>query len=264
MTHQKLVSWNVNGLRAVLKKGFLDFLEAEAPDVLCLQETKISSDLVAGFTFDDYPHTYWNCADKKGYSGTAILSKVAPLSVDYGLGIDKHDHEGRVITAEFDDYYLVTVYTPNAQNHDENKRPRRLDYRTREWDFDFLKHICKLEQTKPVVFCGDLNVAHQAIDLANPKTNRRNAGFTDEERARFDAILEAGFIDTFRHRNPELPEQYTWWSYRAAARVRNIGWRIDYFCVSAALTDQIADAQILNAVLGSDHCPVSLMLATNR
>lgn len=260
MANKKLLSWNVNGLRAVLKKGFLDFLTDEDPDVLCLQETKISSDLVDGFQFENYPFVYWNCAEKKGYSGTAILSKEEPLSVQYGLGIEKHDKEGRVITAEFADYFLVTVYTPNAQNHDENKRPRRLDYRTTEWDVDFLAHVKALEATKPVVFCGDLNVAHKEIDLANPKTNRKNAGFTDEERARFDAILDAGFIDSFRHSYPDATERYSWWSYRAAARQRNIGWRIDYFCVSNSLQNHISDATILDQVAGSDHCPVGLTL----
>lgn len=262
MPKQKLLSWNVNGLRAAIKKGFHDFLEAEQPDVLCLQETKISADLVDGFVFAGYPHSYWNCADKKGYSGTAILSKTEPLSVRYGLDNEKHDGEGRVITAEFDDYHLVTVYTPNSQNHDANKRPRRLDYRTLEWDVAFLDYVKGLEATKPVVFCGDLNVAHREIDLANPKSNRKNAGFTDEERARFDAILEAGFIDSFRHLHPDATERYSWWSYRAGARQRNIGWRIDYFCVSPALRDRIAKADILDQVLGSDHCPVLLELET--
>ncbi|MEN8662867.1 MAG: exodeoxyribonuclease III [Lentimonas sp.] len=260
MSPKLLISWNVNGLRAVIKKGFEDFLQTTAPDVLCLQETKISSDLVENFSFPDYPHCYWNCAEKKGYSGTAILSKAKPISVQYGLGIDKHDTEGRVITAEFADYYLTTVYTPNSQNHDENKRPRRLDYRTTEWDVDFLAFVKELEKTKPVVFCGDLNVAHAEIDLANPKTNRKNAGFTDEERARFDAILESGFIDTFRSLYPDTAEKYSWWSYRAAARQRNIGWRIDYFCISPMLNERIADAGILAEVLGSDHCPVTLKL----
>ena len=260
MPIQKLLSWNVNGLRAAIKKGFHQFLEAEQPDILCLQETKISDDLVAGFEFEGYSHTYWNCADKKGYSGTAILSKTEPVSVSYGLGIEKHDGEGRVITAEFADYFLVTVYTPNSQNHDENKRPRRLDYRTTEWDIDFLAHVKGLEASKPVIFCGDLNVAHTEIDLANPKTNRKNAGFTDEERTRFDAILEAGYIDSFRHLYPDATERYSWWSYRAAARQRNIGWRIDYFCVSGSLADRIAQADILDQVLGSDHCPVLLEL----
>ena len=218
MTPQKLISWNVNGLRAVLKKGFESFLIEEQADVLCLQETKISVDLTDQFNFTGYPYVYWNCADKKGYSGTAILSKSEPLAVQRGLGIDKHDHEGRVITAEFADYFIVTVYTPNSQGHDENKRPRRLDYRTREWDVDFLNYAKSLETRKPVIFCGDLNVAHQEIDLSNPKQNRKNAGFTDEERARFDAILEAGFLDSFRLLYPNITERYSWWSYRSNAR----------------------------------------------
>lgn len=260
MSPKKLISWNVNGLRAVLKKGFEAFLESEQPDVLCLQETKISADLVENFAFIGYPHAYWHCAEKKGYSGTAILSKTAPLSIQYGLGIDKHDNEGRVITAEFEDYFLVTVYTPNAQNHDENKRPRRLDYRTKEWDVDFLAHLKALEQSKPVIFCGDLNVAHKEIDLTNPKPNRKNAGFTDEERARFDAIVDAEFIDSFRHFYPDATERYSWWSYRSGARERNIGWRLDYFCASKALAEQFDDALILDQVKGSDHCPVVLLL----
>lgn len=256
----KLLSWNVNGLRAVLKKGFDDFLASADPDVLCLQETKISDDLTTDFAFSGYPYVYWNCAEKKGYSGTAILSKTEPLSVRYGIGIEKHDNEGRVITAEFEGYFLVTVYTPNSQNHDENKRPRRLDYRTQEWDVDFLAYLKQLESSKPVVFCGDLNVAHTEIDLANPKTNRKNAGFTDEERSRFDAIVEAGFVDTYRALYPDELGAYSWWSYRAAARSRNIGWRIDYFCASEALREQISDATILQSVTGSDHCPVGLQL----
>ena len=260
MCPSKLLSWNVNGLRAAIKKGFDGFLATEDPDVLCLQETKISADLIDGFAFTGYPHLYWNCAEKKGYSGTAILSKVAPLSVQYGIGIEKHDAEGRVITAEFDDYHLVTVYTPNSQNHDEHKRPRRLDYRTTEWDVDFLAYVNQLEQSKPVIFCGDLNVAHREIDLANPKTNRKNAGFTDEERARFDAIVEAGFVDSFRHLYPDAAERYSWWSYRAGARKRNIGWRIDYFCVSESLRSRIHAATILDQIEGSDHCPVGLLL----
>jgi exodeoxyribonuclease-3 len=257
---RKLISWNVNGLRAAIKKGFHGFIAAENADVVCLQETKISNDLVEKFEFEGYPYVYWNCAEKKGYSGTAILSKTEPLSVRYGLGIDKHDREGRVITAEFEDYFLVTVYTPNSQNHDENKRPRRLDYRTQEWDLDFLAFVRELEIKKPVVFCGDLNVAHTEIDLANPKTNRKNAGFTDEERARFDAIIEAGFIDTFRLLHQNVSGRYSWWSYRAGARKRNIGWRIDYFCISSALKDRVANANILDEVEGSDHCPVLLEL----
>ena len=258
---QKLLSWNVNGLRAVLKKGFEEFLTTEAPDVLCLQETKISEDLVDQFTFKGYPYTYWNCAEKKGYSGTAILSQTEPIEVTHGIGIAKHDCEGRVLTAEFKDYYLVTVYTPNSQNHDENKRPRRLDYRTLEWEPDFLAYLKSLEANKPVVLCGDLNVAHCEIDLANPKTNRKNAGFTDEERACFDDLLQADFIDTFRTLHPETTDAYSWWSYRAAARKRNIGWRIDYFCMSQSLESKLKDARILPHVQGSDHCPVGLTLS---
>lgn len=256
----KLLSWNVNGLRAVLKKGFDTFLAEEAPDVLCLQETKISDDLVDQFYFDAYPYTYWNCAEKKGYSGTAILSRTEPLSVRKGIGIPKHDSEGRVLTAEFADYFLVTVYTPNSQNHDENKRPRRLDYRTLEWEPDFLAYLKSLEDTKPVVLCGDLNVAHCEIDLANPATNRKNAGFTDEERACFSNLLEAGFIDSFRELNPDTTGAYSWWSYRAAARKRNIGWRIDYFCLSEALRPGLKEAKILPQTLGSDHCPVGIRI----
>jgi exodeoxyribonuclease-3 len=260
MSNLKLISWNVNGIRAALKKGFQDFLDSEQPDILCLQETKISDDLVPAFSFDGYEHLFWNCAEKKGYSGTAVISKQKPLSIQRGIGIEKHDQEGRVITAEFDKFYLVTVYTPNSQNHDENKRPRRLNYRTREWDVDFLAYVRALEAAKPVVFCGDLNVAHKEIDLANPKTNRKNAGFTDEERAGFDAILGAGFIDSFRHVYPDATDRYSWWSYRAGARQRNIGWRIDYFCVSQALKDHIEKTDILDQVPGSDHCPIVLEL----
>ena len=212
MSKHTLISWNVNGIRAVLKKNFKQFLEQYQPDVLCLQETKISNDLVDQFHFDHYPYTYWNCAVKKGYSGTAILSKRAALSVQYGIGIQKHDQEGRVITAEFEQYYLVTVYTPNSQNHDANKRPRRLDYRTLEWDVDFRHYVQRLQARKPVVICGDLNVAHQEIDLANPSTNRRNAGFTDEERAAFTDLLAAGFIDSFRYFYPKASHKYSWWS----------------------------------------------------
>ena len=260
MPPKKLISWNVNGLRAVLKKGFETFLEQQQPDVLCLQETKVSVDITDQFTFAGYPYVYWNCADKKGYSGTAILSKTKPISISNGLGIEKHDREGRVITAEFADYFIVTVYTPNSQGHDENKRPKRLDYRTKEWDVDFLKHMKSLEAKKPVIFCGDLNVAHQEIDLSNPRQNRKNAGFTDEERARFDAILEAGFIDSFRLLYPEATERYSWWSYRSNARVKNIGWRLDYFCASQSIREQIQDALILDHIEGSDHCPVTLMM----
>ena len=260
MNPQKLISWNVNGLRAAIKKDFNGFLSASNPDVICLQETKISDDLVIEFEFKSHPYNYWNCAQKKGYSGTCILSKYEPLNVEYGIGISQHDKEGRVISTEYPDYFLVTVYTPNSQNHDENKRPRRLDYRTLEWDVAFLNYIKKLEIKKPVVFCGDLNVAHREIDLSNPKTNRKNAGFTNEERANMDAILEAGYIDSFRHLHPYAIDRYSWWSYRAGARQRNIGWRIDYFIVSSLLRDNITRADILDQVTGSDHCPVLLEL----
>ncbi|MEM1223307.1 MAG: exodeoxyribonuclease III [Verrucomicrobiota bacterium] len=260
MSDTKIISWNVNGLRAVLKKGFEAFLANEKPDILCLQETKISSDLTKDFSFPGYDYLYWNCAEKKGYSGTAILSRKAPLSVSYGLGVEKHDKEGRVITAEFPDYYLVTVYTPNSQNHDETKKPRRLAYRTKEWDVDFLDYVMRLDQVKPVIFCGDLNVAHKEIDLANPGTNRKNAGFTDEERSRFDTILESGFVDCFRSFYPDKPDCYTWWSYRAGARKRNVGWRIDYFCVSERFKGRAKEIALLNEITGSDHCPVSLVV----
>ncbi len=260
MSPTSLVSWNVNGLRAAIKKDFEASISKINADVVCLQETKISDDLVDGFSFAEYPYTYWNCAVKKGYSGTAILSKIEPISIKYGLGIEKHDQEGRVVTVEFEDYFLVTVYTPNSQNHDENKRPKRLDYRTQEWDVDFLNYVKGLETEKPVIFCGDLNVAHLEIDLANPKTNRKNAGFTDEERGRFNAILEAGFVDSFRELYPDTPAKYSWWSYRAASRERNIGWRIDYFCLSKAIKENILSADILPEILGSDHCPVTIEL----
>lgn len=261
MTKAKsILSWNVNGIRAVLKKGFEAFLAETNHDIVCLQETKISEDLVHGFQFENYPHLIWNCAEKKGYSGTAIFSKQAPLSVKKGIGIEKHDQEGRVISAEFEDFYLVTVYTPNAQGHDENRRPKRLDYRTKEWDVDFLNFILELEKSKPVIFCGDLNVAHKEIDLANPSTNRKNAGFTDEERQGFQSILDAGYLDIFRELHPDTTDAYTWWSYRANARANNVGWRIDYFCVSEKLRAQIASTKNLTSVLGSDHCPITLSL----
>ena len=261
MTKAKsILSWNVNGIRAVIKKGFEAFLAETNHDIVCLQETKISEDLVHGFQFENYPHLIWNCAEKKGYSGTAIFSKQAPLSVKKGIGIEKHDKEGRVISAEFEDFYLVTVYTPNAQGHDENRRPKRLDYRTKEWDVDFLNFILELEKSKPVIFCGDLNVAHKEIDLANPSTNRKNAGFTDEERQGFQSILDAGYLDIFRELHPDTTDAYTWWSYRANARANNVGWRIDYFCVSEKLRAQIASTKNLTSVLGSDHCPITLSL----
>lgn len=247
----RLISWNVNGIRAVMKKSFLDFIEEYDPDILCLQETKAHPEQV-DCELIEYDHHYWNSADKKGYSGTAIFSKIKPLNVTYGIGSKKHDKEGRVITLEFEKLFLVTVYTPNAQNE-----LRRLDYRSLEWDVDFLVYVKTLEEKKPVIFCGDLNVAHKEIDLANPKANIKSPGFTPEERAGFDRIVDAGFIDTFREFNQE-PDQYTWWSYRTRARERNVGWRIDYFCVSSVLKKHLSKADILPDVLGSDHCPVLL------
>ncbi len=245
----KLISWNVNGIRAVIKKGFYDFVATYNPDILCIQETKAHPEQV-DLTLSDYPYQYWNSAEKKGYSGTAIFSKVEPLSIAYDMGIKKHDLEGRVITAEFKDYFLVTVYTPNSK-----RELLRLDYRQKEWDIDFLKHLKKLEKKKPVVFCGDLNVAHKEIDLKNPKTNRRNAGFTDEERMGFDNYVNAGFIDTFREFE-KGEGHYTWWSYMFQARARDIGWRIDYFCISKALRSILKNAYILKDVMGSDHAPI--------
>lgn len=245
----KLVSWNVNGLRACVGKGFFDFLASEAPDILCLQETKLQPEQapqVEGYL------EYWCSAERKGYSGTAVFSKTEPVSVTCGLGIEEHDHEGRVITAEYADFYLVTVYTPNAQ--DELKR---LDYRM-QWEDAFRAYVCALDEKKPVVMCGDLNVAHQEIDLKNPKTNRRNAGFTDEERGKLTELLDAGFADTFRRLNPELTGAYSWWSYRFRAREKNAGWRIDYFLVSERFMSRVKDAKILSEVYGSDHCPILL------
>ena len=245
----KLISWNVNGLRAVMNKNFMEFFNEADADVFCLQETKLQE----GQIEMDLPgyHQYWNYADKKGYSGTAIFTKEEPLSVTYGMGIDEHDHEGRVITLEFDDFYFITVYVPNSQDG-----LKRLDYRMK-WEDDFLGYLKELEKTKPVVFCGDLNVAHEEIDLKNPKTNRKNAGFTDEERSKMTALLDAGFTDTFRYFYPEQVT-YSWWSYRFKAREKNAGWRIDYFICSDALRDRLKDAKIHTEVMGSDHCPVEL------
>ncbi|MGK0290983.1 MAG: exodeoxyribonuclease-3 [bacterium] len=248
----KLISWNVNGIRAAVKKGFLDFMEEQNPDVICLQEVKAEEEQAA-LELSQYT-SYWNSAEKKGYSGTAILSKKEALNCRYGIGNEKHDQEGRVITLEFDEYFLVTVYTPNSKRGLE-----RLDYRQNEWDVDFLAYVKELEASKPVVFCGDLNVAHQDIDLANPKTNHKNAGFTDEERKGINNIIDAGFIDTFREFNQE-GGNYTWWSYMRTARDRNIGWRIDYFCISSTLRPQLRSAAILSNVMGSDHCPISIEL----
>ena len=249
---KKLISWNVNGLRACAEKGFMEFFKEADADIFCLQETKLQK----GQIDLDLPgyHQYWNYAEKKGYSGTAIFSKEEPLSVSYGMGIEVHDHEGRVITLEFEKFYMITVYTPNSQ--DELKR---LDYRM-QWEDDFLTYLKNLEKNKPVIVCGDLNVAHKEIDLKNPKTNRKNAGFTDEERAKFTALTEAGLTDTFRYFYPELEGAYSWWSYRFHAREKNAGWRIDYFLTSNALNDTLKDAVIYKDIFGSDHCPVGLML----
>lgn len=246
----KLISWNVNGIRACVQKGFLDFFKEADADIFCIQESKMQE----GQLELDLPgyHQYWNYAERKGYSGTAIFTKQEPLSVAYGMGIEEHDKEGRVITLEFADFYFVTVYTPNSQNE-----LARLEYRM-QWETDFLLYLKKLEEKKNVIFCGDLNVAHQEIDLKNPKTNRKNAGFTDEERGKFTELLQAGFVDTFRYFYPDQEGIYSWWSYRFSARAKNAGWRIDYFLVSEGLKDRLVDAKILTEVLGSDHCPVEL------
>lgn len=248
----KLISWNVNGLRAAVKKGFLEYFEEVDADIFCLQETKLQEGQIE-LDLKAYKD-YWNYAVKKGYSGTAIFTKVEPLSVQYGLGIPEHDTEGRVITLEFETFFMVTVYTPNSQ-----AELKRLDYRM-TFEDAILEYIKNLDKTKPVVLCGDLNVAHEEIDLKNPKTNRKNAGFSDEERAKFSAFLDAGFIDSFRYFYPDLTDAYSWWSYRMNARARNTGWRIDYFVVSKRLKDKLVDAKIHSEVLGSDHCPVELEL----
>lgn len=247
----KLISWNVNGIRAAIKKGLLEFIERAAPDVLCLQETKARPEQV-DFLLTDY-HQYWNAAERPGYAGTAIFTKTKPLGVKNDMGIAEHDREGRVIAAEFQDFFLVTVYTPNAK-----RDLSRLDYRV-QWDADFLKYLKKMEKKKPVVFCGDLNVAHQEIDLTHPKANVGNHGFTPQERAGFTRFVKAGFIDTFREFHQE-GGHYTWWSQIANARQRNVGWRIDYFCISTALRPRLQEAFILPQVMGSDHCPVGIVL----
>ena len=248
----KLISWNVNGLRAIMGKNFMEFCEAADADIFCLQETKLQ----AGQIEMDLPgyHQYWNYAEKKGYSGTAIFTKQEPIDVRYGIDIEEHDKEGRVITLEFTDFYMVDVYTPNSQNE-----LARLDYRM-TWEDAFRDYLCELRKTKPVIVTGDMNVAHEEIDLKNPKSNRRNAGFTDEERGKMTALLKSGFIDTFRYFYPDLTEVYSWWSYRFKARERNSGWRIDYFLVSEELKDRLEDAKIHTEVTGSDHCPVELDL----
>lgn len=249
---KKLISWNVNGLRACVGKGFLDYFKEVDADIFCIQESKLQEGQIS-LELPGY-HQYWNYAVKKGYSGTAIFTKEEPLSVSYGLGLEEHDQEGRVITLEFPDFYMVTVYTPNSQDG-----LARLDYRM-TWEEEFLKYLKKLEEKKPVIFCGDLNVAHKEIDLKNPKTNRKNAGFTDEEREKFSVLLENGFIDTFRYFYPDLKDAYSWWSYRFHAREKNAGWRIDYFLVSPQLKERLEDAVIYKDVFGSDHCPVALIL----
>lgn len=246
----KFISWNVNGLRACVGKGFEDIFKNLDADAFCLQETKLQEGQI-DFAPEGY-FGYWNYAEKKGYSGTAIFTKKEPLSVAYGIGIEEHDHEGRVITLEFENYYLITVYTPNSQDG-----LKRLDYRMR-WEADFFNYLKSLEEKKPVIFCGDLNVAHKEIDLKNPKTNRKNAGFTDEERACMTRLLENGFTDTFRLKYPDLVDAYSWWSYRFNARANNAGWRIDYFIVSECLNDKVIDAKIHSDIFGSDHCPVEL------
>ncbi|MGE7365289.1 exodeoxyribonuclease III [Desemzia incerta] len=248
----KLISWNVNGLRAIVKKGFLDIFTELDADFFCLQETKLQE----GQIDLDIPgyYSFWDYAEKKGYSGTAIFTKHEPLSAAYGIGVPEHDTEGRVVTLEYDNYYVVTCYTPNSQSE-----LKRLDYRML-WENDFLDYLKKLDEQKPVILCGDLNVAHKDIDLKNPQRNRGNAGFSDEERAQFTTLLESGFIDTYRYFYPEKEGSYTWWNYRFNARKNNAGWRIDYFCVSKRLASQLEDAKIHDAVMGSDHCPVELTL----
>lgn len=249
---KKLISWNVNGLRACMQKGFTDFFKAADADIFCLQETKLQEGQI-DLELSGY-YQYWNYAEKKGYSGTAIFTKKEPISVSYGIGIEEHDLEGRVITLEFQNYYMITVYTPNSQ--DELKR---LTYRMK-WEDDFLAYLKKLEENKPVIVCGDMNVAHKEIDLKNPKTNRKNAGFTDKERNKFSSLLDAGFTDTFRYFYPDLEGAYSWWSYRFKAREKNAGWRIDYFLTSKSLNDSLKDALIYKDIFGSDHCPVGLII----
>lgn len=248
----KFISWNVNGLRACMNKGFDEYLSKESPDIICLQETKMQREQ-GDFVFDGY-YEYWNSAEKKGYSGTAIFSRTLPLHVTYGIGQEEHDREGRVITAEFADFYLVTVYTPNSKRELE-----RLEYRM-VWEDVFREYLLNLDEQKPVIVCGDLNVAAEEIDLKNPKTNRRNAGFTDEEREKFRELKKSGFVDTFRMLHPD-EIKYSWWSYMFKAREKNAGWRIDYFLASERIADKIKSAEIHNEVFGSDHCPVSIEVA---
>lgn len=249
----KLISWNVNGIRACVQKGFLDFFKEIDADIFCIQESKCQEGQIS-LELEGY-NQYWNYAEKKGYSGTAIFTKKKPLSVNYGIGIEKHDKEGRVITLEFEDFFMITVYTPNSQNE-----LARLDYRM-SWEDDFRKYLKSLEENKAVIVCGDLNVAHKEIDLKNPKTNRKNAGFTDEEREKFNKLLDSGFIDSFRYFYPDLKGVYSWWSYRFNSRKNNAGWRIDYFIVSKELESRLKEAKIHTEVLGSDHCPVELVIS---
>ena len=247
---KKFISWNVNGIRAAVTKGFLDFFKEIDADIFCIQESKVQEGQIELDLLGYYD--YWNYAEKKGYSGVAIFTKEKPLSVTYGMGIEEHDKEGRIITAEYNDYYLVTCYTPNSK-----RELTRLSYRM-EWEDTFLNYIKKLDDKKPVIFCGDLNVAHKEIDLKNPKTNHKNAGFTDEEREKMSIVLSSGFTDSFRYKYPDKTDMYSWWSYMGGARAKNIGWRIDYFIVSDKLKEKINDAKIHANVLGSDHCPVEV------
>ncbi|AWZ48881.1 exodeoxyribonuclease III [Hathewaya limosa] len=249
---EKFISWNVNGIRACVKKGFLEYFKEMNADIFCIQETKLQEGQI-DLNLEGY-NMYWNYAEKKGYSGTAIFTKKKPINEFYGIGIDEHDKEGRVITLEFNEYYFVTVYTPNSK-----QKLERLDYRMK-WEDDFKAYLKELDEKKPVVICGDLNVAHKEIDLKNPKSNRKNAGFTDEERNKFSMLLKSGFIDTYRYFNPEKEGVYSWWSYRFNARQNNAGWRIDYFCVSEKFKDRLISADIHTDVLGSDHCPVELII----
>lgn len=249
---KKLISWNVNGLRSCMGKGFMNFFDSVDADIFCLQEIKLSEGQIE-WNKENY-YSYWNYAEKKGYSGTAVFSKEKPISVKYGIGIDEHDHEGRVITLEFENFYMVTVYTPNSQ-----RELTRLEYRMK-WEDDFRNFLNDLRKTKPVVVTGDMNVAHEEIDLKNPKTNRKNAGFTDEERQKMTELLDSGFIDTFRYFYPDAEQRYSWWSYMFKSREKNAGWRIDYFLASKELEDRLISAEIHDKVLGSDHCPIELVI----
>lgn len=249
----KLISWNVNGLRACMNKGFMDFFDSQNADIFCIQETKMQKEQ-ADFSFSNY-HAFWNSAEKKGYSGTLILSRESPIAESYGINIAMHDKEGRVIALEYPKFYLVNVYVPNSQ-----RELTRLDYRMR-WEDDFRAFLKGLESKKPIIVCGDLNVAHKEIDLKNPKQNTKNAGFTKEEREKFTALLDSGFIDSYRHFYPDKTDAYTWWSYMGGARAKNIGWRIDYFLLSRALESNLKSAEIFSEILGSDHCPVGITLA---